>query len=175
MMGGGKLMGAQHEMRWPLLLLLLLLVGLLALGATPALGSQANAAGEPVADSAELADLLDTLMLEWQLARAFSRALGERADPAAKQLAGQLAAHSASLFQTMPRPKVGAHQSASGRPQAPLEARERRMSTMNNVDQVSAIQSLNSLLDEDNSSRLSRAYKPRIMSTARGFGKRAHY
>lgn len=44
---------------------------------------------------------------------------------------------------------------------------------MSPLDQMTAIESLNSLLDDDNPSRLGRAYKPKSMSTARGFGKRS--
>lgn len=39
--------------------------------------------------------------------------------------------------------------------------------------QLNAMQSLSTLLDDDVSDRLGRAYKPRTMSTARGFGKRS--
>lgn len=41
-------------------------------------------------------------------------------------------------------------------------------------DQLNAIESLNSLLEDENLSRLGRAYKPKTMSTARGFGKRSY-
>lgn len=43
------------------------------------------------------------------------------------------------------------------------------------INRLNAIESLSSLLQDDNLSRLGRAYKPKTMSTARGFGKRSFW
>lgn len=111
--------------------------------------------------------------LEWQLNRLLQRSLAsdQRAEPEIRTLAGQLAAHTAQLFETLPKGQ-------------PIVERERRTSSpawfaqaprsnQLNMDTLNAIGSLNSLLEptEMGASRLSRAYKPRTMSTARGFGK----
>lgn len=110
--------------------------------------------------------------LEWQLNRLLQRSLDadQKAEPEVRVLASQLAAHTAQLFETLPRGQ-------------PMAERERRMSSPSwpqssrlnqlNMDTLNALGSLSSLLEpsEAATSRLSRAYKPRTMSTARGFGK----
>lgn len=64
-----------------------------------------------------------------------------------------------------------------------LDSQQRDRRTLNNImnsaglaantlDRLTAIESL---FDDGNSSRLSRAYKPKTMSTARGFGKRSKW
>lgn len=103
-----------------------------------------------------------------------------------------LAPNSASLlFETIPKP------SARSSPQLvwstqlmpnsdiihPIGRRINRLPRINPLqgntldgasDQLNAIESLNSLLEDENLSRLGRAYKPKTMSTARGFGKRSY-
>lgn len=97
------------------------------------------------------------------------------------------------LFETIPRPSVrSAPQltwSAQLLPFSDAHLTERRNlprlnsrlqliqgNTLGNaLDQLNAIESLNSLLEDDNLSRLGRAYKPKTMSTARGFGKRSYW
>lgn len=82
--------------------------------------------------------------------------------------------------------ELGQQQQQQQQPMEEHADRERRLinqqlpiwsssAQMINLDsgQMSAIESLNSLLDDDNPSRLGRTYKPRTMSTARGFGKRS--
>lgn len=146
---------------------------------------------------------LTKLVLEWQLDKAIERVLDElralHTRPLATDGSNQLQQpgdpqvsspfqhlsqpfkNQAQLeFETIPRPVL-----RQVRDPAAGAERERRMSALTTrnplmtaqltaLDQLNAIESLNSLLDDGDPSRPGRAYKPRIMSTARGFGKRSN-
>lgn len=136
---------------------------------------------------------LEKLMLEWQLEQILGQALEQQQQQQLHERIGQSATvadqlralypQTAQSLQTIPRPS---HRSTSlswpnqlSPPTVHLAGLERRNSPNLNggmgsvLDQLSAIESLNSLLDDGNLSRLGRAYKPKTMSTARGFGKRS--
>lgn len=114
----------------------------------------------------------DRGLLELQLNKLLQHSLEpeQRAEPEMRQLVAQLASHTAQLFDTLPR--------GSGGPSSALGERRRRLVAWSpprhsNMDNTLGLLEL-SLLEpgETGSSRSGRAYKPRIMSTARGFGKR---
>ena len=109
-----------------------------------------------------LDELLFQLQLERELGLAFEGR--ERRNELPQGLAGSGAS------QMIPRPEVrrlggggGGNVGSSFGP------------TVIALDQLNAIESLNSLLEDGagNLPRLGRAYKPKTMSTARGFGKRS--
>lgn len=98
---------------------------------------------------------IDQLLFDLELERVLDGALGVEARERRTEPTG------GGQVQLIPRPEVR-RSSGFGMANNQLVA----------LDQLNAIESLSSLL-EDGNPRLGRAYKPRTMSTARGFGKRA--
>lgn len=121
-----------------------------------------------------------TRLLDWQLERLINGALedGLRKRSGNPQLDSTAIGRATSgaamqrLLETVPRPS---QRSTNGWPserrslqQAAGLAPKFQAGALDTLDQLSAI------LEGDNLSRLGRAFKPRTMSTARGFGKRSN-
>lgn len=183
--------------------MLLLFPALILIGCLSILSASAQSVrgqqlfGDLDAPSRRGSSLTDSRLLDWQVERLINRALEDGlrkrslAAAAAENLANQQAANRLSmqrLLDTIPRPAQRSANTNINTNWAPSSVQmssfsERRslqpgnqmmpgapkvqMGALDTLDQLSAI------LDGDNLSRLGRAFKPRTMSTARGFGKRS--
>lgn len=139
----------------------------------------------------------DNRLLDWQLERLINRALEDglnkrsSTNNLSSQQQQQAAAMSAAnrrhyvmqqLLDTIPRP---AQRSTNSWPLASFSGRNERRSPQQpsalppgmlpqfQVGALDTLDQLSAILEGDNLARLGRAFKPRTMSTARGFGKRS--